>query len=213
MHANAATSLSGNALSKPYGLTGAATLTTGTLAMLIVDTAGTGFLGMNVSVTTSGSVLTSANDPQITLLNAGSIVGGTFGGNYIASVTTVGGTGVSGALSIPVSSTLYGKSWAMVFFDTTTITGTSHYGIVRGSDWTMPVSDIGGGITFSSTDASAAGSFFQVTSSAPTTAQLTTGFATEAAGHAATVFSIVPEPSAALLGALGALGLLRRRRI
>lgn len=214
IEANATTTLSGTGVTKPYISTGASTVTTGSLALLIVDVEANGFIGMNNSVTTSGLVLNATYDPSINILNAGSTVGSTFGGDYIAAVTTSGGTGINAALSIPNISTLYGKNWAIVFFDTATITSSSKYGIVRGSDWTLPSSDIAGNITFSNTDASGAGSFYQITASNPTLSQIQSGFVTEAPSttRASTIFAIVPEPSVVLLGALGALGLLRRRR-
>ena len=213
MGANAATTLSGNAMTKPFSSSGGTLVATGSIAMLIVDTAGDGFIGLG-SVA-GGTLLTSTNDPGLTAAQMSSTVGGTFGGDTIAAVYSIGGTGIPGTLSLAADSALYGKQFAMVFFNTATITDASNYGIARGSDWTFPVSDIGGGIAFNNTDSSGAASFYQITSTAPTANQIANGFYTNAAGDASTVFNVVdgvPEPSAALLGAIGALGLLRRRR-
>jgi hypothetical protein len=212
--ANAATSLTGTAMTKPYSTAGTTVVATGSIAMLLVDTTGNGFIGLGAL--SGGTTLTSANDPLLTAANMSTSVGGTFGGDTVAAVYSIGGTGISGALSLASDSTFYGKQFAMVFFDTATVTDASKYGIARGSDWTFPVSDIGGSIGFSSTDASGAASFFQIQSATPTANQTSGGFFTVANARPSTVFNVVdaiPEPSAALLGALGALGLLRRRRI
>lgn len=208
--ANAATTLSGTAMTRPYTEAGTTTLTNGSLAMLIVDVNGDGFIGLGALL--GGTQLTAAADPDLTIAQMSSSVSGNFGGDTIAAVYASAGTGISGALTLPAVSSFYGKQFAMVFFDTATITGTSKYGIARGSDWTFPVSDTGAGITFSSTDANGAASFFQVQSAAPTANQTSGGFFTVANARPSTVFSVVPEPSSALLGAVGALGLLRRRR-
>jgi hypothetical protein len=213
MGANAATSLTGTAMTKPYSAAGTTVVATGTLAVMLVDTTGNGFIGLGALA--GGTLLTASNDPLLTAANMSTTVGGTFGGDTIAAVYAIGGTGISGALSLAADSAFYGKQFAMVFFDTATITDASNYGIARGSDWTFPVSDIGGSIGFSSTDASGAASFFQIQSAAPTANQTSSGFFSVANARPATVFGVVdaiPEPSAALLGALGALGLLRRRR-
>lgn len=210
MGANAATTLSGTAMTRPYTDAGTTQITNGSLAMLIVDTGDNGFIGLGTLA--GGTLLTTTADPGLAIADMSTTVGNLFGGDTIAAVYASGGTGISGALTLPAGSAFFGKQFAMVFFDTSSITGISKYGIVRGSDWTFPVSDTGAGITFSSTDANGTASFFQFQSATPTAGQTQNGFYTAASARPSTIFAVVPEPSAALLGALGTLGLLRRRR-
>jgi hypothetical protein len=91
------------------------------------------------------------------------------------------------------------------------------------ADWTMPGDADGKSYTLNPSDTGGAGGFYS-TSVATTALQLGgTGFITGSGAAVASpvssnivkgaTFQIIPEPSAALLGAIGALGLLRRRRI
>ena len=187
----------------------------GSLVLFIVDDGSNGFLGNN---TLSGT-LTSLSDPDLTGLNASTNIGSRFGGDMVigrAAITTAGQipftlTGFDQTFAnAPFDGAGAGRNFAIIWLqdNTSATTGAASgdYGIIRGSDWVIPGSD--GNYTASATPANFAGAtvFARVTNSAGTLANNAFGTATPA-------FAIVPEPSAALLGAIGALGLLRRRRI
>jgi hypothetical protein len=198
---HAAITISGaaaTALQNPTG-TGAAASAT---ALLIVDTTGNGFLGMgNIALNTT---LTAANDPHLAGAQ-GTTIGSLFGGDVVLNTLTTSASGaVSGLLTNVSVADYVGMNFAVVWLQG------SNYGIIRGADWTFPAAD-SGTFTMNATDANGAASYFQVASNAPTAGSFNfrTGFA---GGNSGAVFTLVPEPSVALLGALGLLGLVRRRR-
>jgi hypothetical protein len=207
---------------------GATNLPVGSLWMVVADTGTSGFItdgieGSAFSAGTSG--LTTTVDPKLLAASASITAGQSFGGDTIIATgaTTTAGV-VSSLLTSKAIAGFENKNFALVWFGKSSATlgseglANQYYGIMRLADWTFPATD-SGTFTMSSTDASGASSFFS-TSSALSNAQLGgTGFFTGSgtAGDVTndikgTTFQIVPEPSAALLGALGALGLLRRRR-
>jgi hypothetical protein len=160
--------------------------------------------------------------PKTDFLTAGStlVVGGLFLGDYVAArlTTTVafGNTVMSGALTgFDNTETFQGKNFAIVWFDTLTTAGPdpdlagAYFGVARGADWTLPVANSGtfnfgtGATNLDQIALSNAGSGLASTAAA----NQGVAFATDG-----TTMQFIPEPSAAMLGALGALGLLRRRR-
>lgn len=179
------------------------------LVLFIVDTGSDGFLGASFS----GDLLASA-DPDLSV-QSNINIGGTFGGDSIlgrSSVTTAGTIPADFTLDNTV--TYQSKNFAIVWFNGLTTSATSAgagvtYGIFRGVDWVLPASNAGESFSTSATFANydnVADVYARVTVSA--------GVATNDvfATSSGPIFSIVPEPSTTLLGAFGALALLRRRR-
>lgn len=223
-----ATTISGT-LGSSFKDNGLATnVISGALVMLVVDTGGAGFLDL-----ASGGAITSGlvgkTGKTITAAQAGLVAGGSFGGDTIVNTSVTGASGSIAGLLPGIDITNYiNKNFAVVYFNATPATlATSlegqFFGMIRLSDWILPSSDSGATFTMSTTDASAGGSYFS-TSASTTATQLGTGFFTGSGTAADTgstairgttfqVAAAVPEPSAALLGAVGVLGLLRRRRI
>jgi hypothetical protein len=193
---------SGTALANVQGTT-AADVTAGKLGLIVADTTGNGFGAY--------STLIDSN-------SAGLLAGGTFGGDLIlgrvssASLgdATMGGGFTWNATVVPVNT-----QWAVVWFSTllSSDAGTAFapagtaYGIARATNWTTPSAEPGAGTTLtyanSGNPARITLNAFGSTNSLPAGADFATNGAT---------LLVIPEPSAALLGALGALGLLRRRR-
>lgn len=186
---------------------GALNAPVGTLLLLVADTGSDGFLG---GKSLSGDLLAAADSPKLTPAQVSTTVGQTFGGDLILGklgVTT--GGALNGGFSFDNALASQGKNFAIIYIPSLTtsspaaIPGSTNYGIVRGSDWVLTADNTGQSFAFSTTDSLT--SYFRVT--------VASGVATNDAFTTATPsFQIVPEPSAALLGAVGALGLLRRRR-
>ena len=203
---SAAISLTGTALS---GIN-AASIPVGSVVLLIADNSGNGLLG---TPSLSGN-LTAAADPNVTLAGSGINLGESFGGDLILGRTTVTSAGaLPGGFTFDNTAGLQGRSFALVFFPaltsgSTSVVGSTPYGIVSGSDWILPSANTGQSYAFSSSDISGADSFFRVVVTAGDAANDT--FTTPTG--AVFTFGVIPEPSTALLGAIGALGLLRRRR-
>ena len=213
---NAAITLGGTALKNVQGTT-ATDLVAGRLGLLIVDTAGDGFL-------TAFSFGPSAGNPMSPQLyyptTSGLAINSTFGGDLVvARLTTAvsfGDTVMNGTLTGFTATPYLSKNFAIVWFNTLTAAGSettapegTYFGIARGGDWTFPAADSG-----SFTFGTGATNLDQVTLAAGGSANAATAAAGQSVAFATagTSLSFVPEPSAALLGALGALGLLRRRR-
>ena len=216
---NAAITLGGAAIKNVQGTT-ATDLDTGRLGLLIVDTAGDGFLTGLTGGTSpaAGNPFSSASG--YSTIGSGLTVNSTFGGDtVVARLTTAvsfGDTVMNGTLTGFTATPYLNKNYAIVWFNTLTNAGAettapagAYFGIARGGDWTFPAADSGtftfgtGATNLDQITLAAGGS----TSAATVVAGQSVAFAT-----AGTSLSFVPEPSAALLGALGALGLLRRRR-
>jgi hypothetical protein len=198
-----------------------ANIANGSLVMLISDHEANGFLNLAAS----GSVVpgtAALSGKTLTTTQVGFTAGGLFGGDRIMAVGTAGNSGsISGFANFDQ---VVSRNFALVWFATTSASLTldsanAHFGMMSLADWSIPSDAEGKSYTLSSTDAGAAGGFYS-TSTATTAAQLgANGFVTGSgtAGGTSNIvkgatFQIVPEPSAALLGAIGALGLLRRRR-
>ena len=213
---HAAITISGFGVTSVKGNDGVTNIQAGTLGLVIVDTLGDGFF--NLGNPGSNSALTSSNIPQFLPSEANLTKGSTFGGETILNVlTSPGGGTFSGFCNNNSIAGFEGRNFAVVWLSgiltagapATAPDGTT-WGIIRGSDWTLPAADAGT-FTTSPTDTGGATTYYQVnalTGGSPATAFRSTTNGT--IGGAS--FTIIPEPSTALLGAVGVLGLLRRRR-
>ena len=216
---NAAITLGGTALKNVQG-TAATDLVAGKLGLLIVDTAGDGFLtGL------AGGASPAAGNPfgptaYSSTAGANLTISSTFGGDLVVArlTTTVafGDTTMAGALTGFNATPYLNKNYAIVWFNTLTTAGSetvapdsAYFGIARGGDWVFPAADTG-----SFTFGTGGSNLDQLTLAAGGSANAATAASGQSVAFATagTSLSFVPEPSAALLGALGALGLLRRRR-
>jgi hypothetical protein len=216
-----ATTISGTIGSAFKDNTLSTNIANGSLVMLIADAGTAGFL----TTSSTGVIVasTTALAGPTTIPTAGALtVGSLFGGDTIMAVGTAGNSGsISGFSNFtPITS----KNFALVWFTQAAaqVGAGSYFGMMSLSDWLMPSDADGKTYTVSATDASNATSFYS-SSTATTATQLgSTGFITGSGAAVASpassnivkgaTFQIIPEPSAALLGAIGALGLLRRRR-
>lgn len=215
---HSATTITGTIGSQFKGNNGTTNIANGSLVMLIADTGAAGFL------TTSGSALVPGASAlagrTILPADANLTVGSLFGGDTVMAVSTAGNSGsISGFANFTA---VTNKNFAIVWFSQTagSVGAGSYFGMMSLADWLMPGDADGKSYSLSSSDAGGVNGFFS-SSTATTLTQLgASGFVTGSgtAGVSSDItksatFQIVPEPSAALLGAIGALGLLRRRRI
>lgn len=214
--AQAAISISTTAVTNARNAAGTASVASGTLALLIVDTGNNGFF--NFGSLANGSTLTASSfDPGLNSTAAGIDIGSTFGGELVINRISTGTGSVAGLLTNFNATPYLNMNFAVVWFDgvTTSATGNvtagTNWGVVRGSDWTFPASD-SGTFTHSGTSFASASVYAQVNANVPAAGtsnfRTTLGDATTGAAS----FQIVPETSTSLLGAIGALALLRRRR-
>jgi hypothetical protein len=216
---NAAITLGGTALKNVQG-TAATDLVAGKLGLLIVDTAGDGFLTGLTGGTSPAVGNPFSSVEKYNTVGSGLTVNSTFGGDTVLArlTTTVAfsDTSIAGALAGFTATPYLNKNYAIVWFDTLTTAGAetvapagAYFGIARGGDWVFPAADTG---TF--TFGTGAANLDQVTLAAGGSANAATAASGQSVAFATagTSLQFVPEPSAALLGALGALGLLRRRR-
>lgn len=172
------------------------TVSNGLVWGLMISTANTTFSvfdeGFVLSTSLSGKVLPGTDDYFISssVLTA---QGTTTDLANPGKINIMNGIVVNDSLTNPIAT---GNQFAIVWFDSTVTSATQSlqggmkYGLITNAAWTIPAS--GGTQNIS---ASFAGS--------PDPVKLANGFTVTG----------VPEPSAAILGAIGALGLLRRRRI
>lgn len=206
---NAAITIGSTAIKNVQG-SDSTDLVSGRLGLLIVDTDSNGFLNGY----TSGAIVTNPLlAPQaFSATGAGLTLGSTFLGDLVLArlTTTVGfgDTTIAGAFSGSIAG-LESKNYAIVWFETLNTAGgeataTGKFGIARGADWALPAADVGA-FTFGT----GASNLDQLTLGPLATAAANQGVSFATNG---TSLAIVPEPSAVLLGAIGALGLLRRRR-
>lgn len=208
--AHAAISLTGSAVLHAKDSTGTVTVTTGSLGLLIIDVAGDGILGLPNG--TTGSLVASDN-PGVTTGAAGLGVGSTFGGDLVIARLTAAGTGLFGG-NFPVSlpsfdcSPYLAQGFAIVWFDQILTASApadapegATFGVVHGSDWILPPVN-SGAYTFSGIDANGAASFYQtdLANNPPAAIAFRT---TNGSGNTAASFTVVPEPSSALIAGLG----------
>ena len=184
------------------------------LALFIVDQDDDGFLNGSIIADGIKNNLLVASDPGLSSSVSNLNVGGFFGGDLIigrlATTNAFGDTTVSGAVSNYTAANILNRKFAIVWFDTpNTSTGNAaagtKYGIARGGDWVVPAAD-SGTQTFGTANTHRDQVTLGLDASSPSTGGLV-DFATNG-----TTFSVVPETSTTLLGALGALAMLRRRR-
>jgi hypothetical protein len=200
-------------------------ISTGMLAMLVVDTGNDGFLNLAATggAITTGST-TALGARTLDVANASITAGQSFGGDLILGVfSAASGGSVSPAGTFTIAGN-EGKKFAIVWFEDTAANLASglvgeFFGIASGADWTLPAAD-SGNYTFNGTTNTTTSVYWQLASATNATQIGAAGFfsgsgtaGTNAVKSAAFQITGVPEPSAALLGAIGALGLLRRRRI
>lgn len=213
----AAVTISGTGVSSGIQDHNGIALAAGSLGLWIADTGNDGF----------GSLINNAIQDTTTFN-----VGDMFGGDIIiarASTTVFGGNGraaasfsydnpsaIGGAVDMPT-----GTQFAFVWFSTaagsvtaatTQAASDMFYGVARFDDTKAN----GGWVTGTETSGTLGFSTGALTATNPFKGLVVANFTsnnTAALNNAQTEFSIVPEPSAAFLGAIGALGLLRRRRI
>ena len=218
---NAAISLSGTALKNVQGTT-ATDLVAGRLGLLIVDTAGDGFLTAFATGTSPAAGNPFSSGAKYGLPASGGLtINSTFGGDLVVarltSTVAFGDNTMAGALTNFTATPYLNKNYAIVWFNTLTTAGAEttasagdYFGIARGGDWVFPAAD-SGAYTFGT----GLTNLDQITLAAGGSANAATAGAVDqsvAFATPGTSLQFVPEPSAALLGALGALGLLRRRR-
>ena len=179
----------------------------GTLVLLTVDDTSNGTL----NVPGLSGHLNANSVPHMSLSSAFLDTGLYFGGDLVLGRSVVTSAGaLAGGFIFDNTAAIQGKRFSLLFFPSlgigsTTVTGSTTYGVVSGSDWILPAVNGGEGFSFSSTDAFAESSFFRITVAA--------GVATNAQFASSSGANLtVPEPSAVLLSAVGVLGLLHRRR-
>lgn len=201
----------------------AVNVTSGNLGLLIVDSGSNGFLNLAVSggAITSGSTSALASR-TINATDASITTNGFFGGDLIlGTFSTASGGSAAPAFSGSIAGH-EGKQFAIVWFEKTAASLASSrsgefFGIASGADWTLPSSD-SGTYSFHPTTNASTGVYWQLASATSATQLGSAGFfsGTGSTGGSNVVktaaFQVIPEPSAALLGAVGALVLLRRRR-
>lgn len=215
--AHSAITLTGAAVVNAKDSTGTVNVANGSLGLLIVDVTGNGICGLPNG--TSGT-LDASDNPGVTYGTSGLGVGDTFGGNLVIARLTAGGP--AGAFLISLSSfdifPYLSQSFAIVWFDQIqTATSPANapegatFGVVQGSDWILPPVN-SGSYVFSGTDANGASSFYQVNLNVNPPAAV--GFrTTDGSGITAASFTVVPEPSSALIAGLGlALPILLGRK-
>jgi hypothetical protein len=194
---------------------------TGDLVLLVVDDGNDGFLNLAATggAITAGS--TSALAARtVAVANTSITAGQTFGGDLIlGAYSAASGGSVAPGFSGTIAG-YEGQKFALVWFEDSAANLTNlagkYFGMASGGDWTLPSTD-SGNYSFHGTTNTTAAVYWQLASTVTATQLGSNGFfsGTGAAGSSpvkSATFQVIPEPSAALLGALGALGLLRRRR-
>jgi len=194
---------------------------TGDLVLLVVDNGNDGFLNLAKTggAITAGS--TSALSARtLEAANASITTGQTFGGDLILGAYSAAASGsVAPGFSGSIAG-YEGKKFALVWFEDSAANLTNlagkYFGIASGGDWTLPSTDSGAYSFHASTNTTAA-VYWQLANTTTSTQLGSDGFfsGSGAAGSSpvkSATFQVIPEPSASILGAIGALGLLRRRR-
>ena len=198
-------------------------LVTGDLVLLVVDNGDDGFLNL---AATGGAITTGSTSAQsvrtVAVANTSITAGQTFGGDLIlGAYSAASGGSVAPGFSGTIAG-LEGKKFAIVWFENSAANLTNlagkYFGMAAGGDWTLPSTDTGA-FTFHGTTNTTASVYWQLGGTTSAAQLGSNGFfsGTGTAGSSpaavkSATFQVVPEPSAALLGAFGALALLRRRR-
>jgi len=194
---------------------------TGDLVLLVVDNGNDGFLNLAKTggAITAGS--TSALSARtLEAANASITTGQTFGGDLILGAYSAAASGsVAPGFSGSIAG-YEGKKFALVWFEDSAANLTNlagkYFGIASGGDWTLPSTD-SGAYSFHASNNTTAAVYWQLANTTTSTQLGSDGFfsGSGAAGSSpvkSATFQVIPEPSASILGAIGALGLLRRRR-
>ena len=193
----------------------------GSLVMLVVDNGANGFLDLAASggAITAGSTSALANR-TVAVANTSITAGQYFGGDLILGVySSSSGASVAPGYSGSIAG-YEGKKFALVWFSDTAANLASlsgkYFGMASGDDWTLPATD-SGSYTFNGSTNTTTSVYWQLASTTSATQLGSNGFFSGTGSTSGTVaktatFQVVPEASTALLGAIGALGLLRRRR-
>jgi hypothetical protein len=214
--AHAAISLTGPAIVGARDAAGT-NIASGSLGLLIVDVEDNGIIGLPNGTTGN---LDASDNPGVTDGAAGLGVGDTFGGELVlAQLTAISGGIFNISLpSLPFTAPLFNRPFAIVWFDQIKTSSApanapegSTFGVVQGTDWILPPGDLGSYV-FSPTDASGASSYYQTNLTFNPIAAIR--FRTTNGGVvSAASFTVVPEPSSALIVGLGVmLPLVMRRR-
>ena len=150
---NAAITLGGTALKNVQGTT-AVDLVAGRLGLLIVDTAGDGFLTGFTGGTSPAAGNPFSFSGGYSPTGAGLSISSTFGGDLVVARLTTsvsfGDATMSGTLTGFTATPYLNKNYAIVWFNTLTTAGTetiapggTFFGIARGGDWSFPAADSG----------------------------------------------------------------------
>ncbi|BCU76064.1 hypothetical protein [Luteolibacter sp. LG18] len=168
---------------------------------IVVDASGNGFDtanyqgGWTLNTTAGGILMPGSGDDVLYIATSNNLTATSLGtGGGVGSAISIAGLTLNGGLGVQGSGstlgTVAGDSFAIIWFDRTTllggtVAGGSKFGIVTDPGLKLPGdgSNVGYNPLFTSVDP-----------------------------VRPTNLTFVPEPSAALLGAFGALALLRRRR-
>ena len=161
-------------------------------------------LGTNLD-TTSEVFSQLGNFISVTTAVPGTTAGGDLGAlSYPGYIQQLAFTQANGGVLIPAGSPLVGRDLYLIFSDAASLasaTASSNFAVVKTGQL---LDDSGGELQY----------FGNPTGITPTLGKLGafTGNASGQGEGTYATLTFVPEPSAALLGAIGALGLLRRRR-
>ncbi len=202
-----------NVFSGAYRNSSAATVPDGTLFALVADTDLSGTFGGALSFGTNASL----SAPQsLGLFTQGQTltIGGLLGGDSIFGLGTVNGVALGDGAGIidkvfafTLTPATSGLNYAIFWFPGGTLNGAGTIGTIGAQAGGINNLVAGGGNTGMTIPTNNAASVNQgaldINNSGAVPISRFNAFATSGA---------VPEPSAALLGAIGALGLLRRRR-